>query len=209
VTKKGVILAVATAVALLVIVISFTFWLLRQSFPGLEDVEPNADTTRPAEETPPAAGAESVPEEVPTEGRIQVTLYYLSSSGKTLATEEREIPFANSLQKQAEQVVQQLLAGSRRGRSSPFPSGVQLRGLFVTPQGLAFVDLSQELIANHPGGTCAEELTIYCLSNTLITNFPAVKGVQILVEGREVQSLAGHLDLSKPFGRGPQRLESS
>jgi germination protein M len=206
VTKKGVILAVVTAVALLVIVISFTFWLLRQSFPSLEDVEPNADITRSAEETPPA---ESVPEEVQTEGRIQVTLYYLSSSGETLATEEREIPFANSLQKQAEQVVQQLLAGSRRGRISPFPSGVQLRGLFVTPQGLAFVDLSQELIANHPGGTCAEELTIYSLSNTLITNFPAVKGVQILVEGREVQSLAGHLDLSKPFGRGPQRLESS
>jgi spore germination protein GerM len=86
---------------------------------------------------------------------------------------------------------------------------VQLRDLFITPQGLAFVDLSQELISNHPGGTCAEELTVYSLANTLVANFPAVKGVQILVEGREIQSLAGHLDLSKPYGRGPQRLEQS
>jgi hypothetical protein len=178
VTKKGVILAVATAVTLLVVVISFTFWLLKQSFPGVEDVEPNVGETPLAEEAAPVVGEDSTLEDVETEGRIQV-------------------------------VVQQLLAGSQRGRGSPFPRGVQLRGLFITPQGLAFVDLSQELISNHPGGTCAEELTIYSLSNTLITNFPAVKGVQILVEGREVQSLAGHLDLSKPYGRGPQRLEPS
>jgi spore germination protein GerM len=209
VTKKGVILAVATAVTLLVIVISFTFWLLEQSFPGVEDVEPNVGETPLAEEAAPVVGEDSTPEDVETEGHIQVTLYYLSGSGKTLSTEEREIPFATSLQEQARQVVQQLLAGSQRGRGSPFPRGVQLRGLFITPQGLAFVDLSQELISNHPGGTCAEELTIYSLSNTLITNFPAVKGVQILVEGREVQSLAGHLDLSKPYGRGPKRLEPS
>ena len=208
-TKKGVILAVSTAVALLFIVISFTFWLLKQSFPGVEDVEPNVAETPLAEEDAPVVGEDSTLEEVEIEGRIQVTLYYLSGSGKTLSTEEREIPFAKSLQEQAKQVVQQLLAGSRRGRGSPFPRGVKLRDLFITPQGLAFVDLSQELISNHPGGTCAEELTIYSLSNTLITNFPAVKGVQILVEGREVQSLAGHLDLSKPYGRGPQRLEPS
>jgi spore germination protein GerM len=207
VTKKSVILAVATAVALLVIVISFTFWVLKQSLPGAEDIEPNVGTTIAQDEAPVAA--EDSETEVVAEGRIQVTLYYLSGSGRTLTTEEREIPFSNSLQDQATQVVRQLLSGSQRGRGSTFPQGVQLRGLFITPQGLAFVDLSQELIANHPGGTCAEELTIYSLANTLITNFPAVKGVQILVEGREIQSLAGHLDLSKPYGRGPQRLEQS
>jgi spore germination protein GerM len=208
VTKKSVIIAVATAVALLAIVISFTFWLLKQSFPGAEDVEPNTNPTIAGEEAP-------VPEEEPaetepvTEGRIQVTLYFLSGSGRSFTTEDREISISGSIQDQAKRVVRQLLSGSSRGRGSAFPPDVELRGLFITPQGLAFVDLSQELIANHPGGTCAEELTIYSLSNTLIANFPAVKGVQILVEGREVQSLAGHLDLSKPYGRGPQRLEPS
>ena len=71
----------------------------------------------------------------------------------------------------------------------------------------AFVDFSQELISNHVGGTSAEELTVYSLSNTLIANFPAVKSVQFLVEGREVTTLAGHLDLTIPYGRGPRRLE--
>jgi spore germination protein GerM len=207
-TKKSVIIAVATAVALLAIVISFTFWLLKQSFPGAEDVEPKANPMIAGEEAPMSEG-EPAETEVVTEGRIPVTLYFLSGSGKSFTTEDREISISGSIQDQAERVVRQLLSGSSRGRGSAFPPGVELRGLFITPQGLAFVDLSQEIIANHPGGTCAEELTIYSLSNTLIANFPAVKGVQILVEGREVQSLAGHLDLSKPYGRGPQRLEPS
>jgi spore germination protein GerM len=207
VTKKGVILAVVTAVALLVIVISSTFWLLRQTLPGEEDLEyKNAveEPGLPVDEVP-------VEEEVEPEttGSIRVTLFYLSSSGRMFSLEERDIPFSNSLQEQAKQVLRQLLAGSRRGRGSAIPSGVSLRGLFITQQGLAYIDLSQELITNHPGGTCAEELTVYSLANTLISNFPAVKKVQILVEGREIQSLAGHLDLTRPYGRGPSRLEPS
>lgn len=206
-TKRSVVAAAVLAVALLVIVISFTFWLLKQSIPGAEDVEPSA--TIEGVETGISPPEEPLVEGLEAKGRIRVTLYYLSSTGNTLSTEEREIPFSESLQEQAKQVVRQLLAGSRRGRGSPLPRGVRLRDLFITPQGLAYVDLSQELVSNHPGGTCAEELTVYSLTNTLITNFPAVKKVQILVEGREVQTLAGHLDLSRPYGRGPRRLEQS
>ena len=204
-TKKGVILAVVTAVALLIIVISSTFWFLRQTLPGAEDLEQkNAveETGMPLTEEPPVS-------EPVAEGSIRVTLFYLSGTGNMFSPEEREIPFADSLQEQAKQVVHQLLAGSRSGRGSAIPSGVELRGLFITQQGLAFLDLSQELIANHPGGTSAEELTVYSFANTLISNFPAVKKVKILVEGREIQSLAGHLDLTRPYGRGPSRLEPS
>ena len=204
-TKRGVILAVVTAVALLIIVISSTFWFLRQTLPGAEDLEQR----NAVEETGVPLNEEPLVSEPATEGSIRVTLFYLSVTGNMLSPEEREIPFANSLQEQAKQVLQQLLAGSRSGRVSAIPSGVELRGLFITQQGLAFIDLSQELIANHPGGTCAEELTVYSLANTLISNFPAVKKVQILVEGREIQSLAGHLDLTRPYGRGPSRLEPS
>ena len=201
-TKKGVILSIVMAVALLAVVISSTFWLLEQSVPGAEELERDPLWEEDKTNTPAATQSPSSQ----AERRIKVTLYLLSNTGRTLATEEREIPFAESLQEQAKQVIQQLLD---RGTSSPFPEGVSLRELFITPQGLAFVDLSQELITNHPGGSCAEELTIYGLANTLIANFPAVKRVRILVEGREIQSLAGHLDLSKSFGRGPEWLEQT
>ncbi|MFQ5790357.1 MAG: GerMN domain-containing protein, partial [Acidobacteriota bacterium] len=191
-----------TAVALVAVVIPLTFWFLRQSVP-VSDGDGSARAAWQVEETTSPAAEASPPE---AEQRIQVTLYMLSRSGTTLVAEEREVPFASSLQEQAKLVVRELLAGSRRGRASPFPKGVKLRELFITPQGLAFVDLSREVISNHPGGSSGEELTVYSLSNTLIANFPAVKKVQILVEGREVQSLAGHLDLTLPYGRGPRWL---
>jgi len=196
-------LGVTGAVALFGVCFSI-YWLLSRALLTPEDIGGDTAEVPVEPETPPVVA----PEEE-TERRIQVTLYLLSSTGTSLVTEEREIPYLESPQEQSKHIVRQLLAGSRRGRSSPFPRGVQLRDLFITPQGLAFVDLSKELISNHPGGVSAEELTVYSLANTLISNLPMIKKVQILVEGREVSSLAGHLDLSIPYGRGPMWVEQT
>ena len=200
-SKKGFFLAVPLAIALIATVVSLTFWLLDQPIADPEEAEMPVDD----ELALPVASDEELDDA--TVRRIRVTLYLLSDSGMALAPEDREIALADSVQEQAKQVIRELLAGSRTGLGSPLPQGVQLRELFITPQGLAFVDLSQELISNHIGGSSAEELTVYSLSNTLIANFPAVKRVQFLVEGREVPTLAGHLDLTLSYGRGPRRLE--
>ena len=69
----------------------------------------------------------------------------------------------------------------------------------LTAGGDAYVDLSGELQKNHPGGTTNEVLTIYSLVSALTSNLPAVTGVQILIDGREVDTLAGHVDLRRPI----------
>jgi hypothetical protein len=71
--------------------------------------------------------------------------------------------------------------------------------VFLTSNGEAFVDLSGELQRNHPGGTTNEILTIYALVSALTVNLPAITAVQILIDGKEVQTLAGHLDLRRPI----------
>ena len=205
-TKKGLIAAVSIAVFLIATIVTLTLWLFDQPATEPEAVEALSGEGLAVPLSFESAASNEEPD-VSAERRIQITLYLVSRSGKTLALEDREIALADSVQEQAKQVIRELLAGSRQGLASPLPTGVELRELFITPQGLAFVDLSQELIANHVGGTVAEELTVYSLSNTLIVNFPAVKHVQFLVEGREVPTLAGHLDLTIPYGRGPRRLE--
>ncbi len=205
-TKKGLIAAVSIAVFLIATIGTLTLWLFDEPAPEPEAAQVLNDQR--LQVTPSPEGPESNEEpDVSAERRIRITLYLVSQSGKTLALEDREIALADSVQEQAKQVVRELLAGSRQGLASPLPRGVELRELFITPQGLAFVDFSRELISNHVGGTSAEELTVYSLSNTLIANFPAVKSVRFLVEGREVPTLAGHLDLTIPYGRGPRRLE--
>ena len=42
-------------------------------------------------------------------------------------------------------------------------------------------------------------LTVYSIVNTIVTNFPAVSRVRIVVNDQPVTSLGGHVDLSRPL----------
>ena len=53
----------------------------------------------------------------------------------------------------------------------------------------------------HPGGTINEMLSIYTLVNALTENLPAVTPVQVMVDGQEVETLAGHVDLRRPLAK--------
>ena len=199
---KNILFAAGVAVVLIGIAVWGTMWILRQPLP-----EGSADAEAPVPlgfgDPPPSPASEAPTNDQPVAaGRIQVKLYVLARSGRELATETEEILYSPSLQQQAKEVVRLLLR-----RSGAIPRGVSLRELFITSQGVAYLDLSQELVSNHPGGSSAEELTVFSLSQTLIANFPAVKTVRILVEGREIQTIAGHLDLTIPYGRAPSYLQ--
>ncbi|HPW21762.1 MAG TPA: GerMN domain-containing protein, partial [Vicinamibacterales bacterium] len=58
-----------------------------------------------------------------------------------------------------------------------------------------------------PGGSQHELLTVYAIVDTLTANLPAITSVQILVDGREVDSLAGHVDLRRPLPNTRLRAE--
>lgn len=205
---RSVLLAAGIALALIGVAVWSTIWILRQPVPQTTeelfspteanpaDASADNEATREAAEPGGEAGIDA------NARRIQVKLYVLGPSGRELAAETREIPLASSVQDQAKAVVELLLR-----RSTAIPPGVELRELFITSQGIAYLDLSQELVSNHPGGSSAEELTVYSLTQTLVANFPAIKTAKILVEGREIQTIAGHLDLSVPYGRAPDYLQ--
>jgi hypothetical protein len=90
------------------------------------------------------------------------------------------------------------------GLVSAIPTGTVLRAIFVTDQGTAFVDLSREVASAHPGGSLNELLTIYTIVQALTTNLPAVTSVQLLVDGKEIDTLAGHVDIKRPLARADQ-----
>ena len=77
--------------------------------------------------------------------------------------------------------------------------------VFVDEQGNAYVDLSAppEPVA----GSSTELLLAYGVVDSIILNCPEVKAVQILFGGREVSTLAGHLDLSRPLGLNKRFLD--
>ena len=144
----------------------------------------------PAAAAPAAAGP-----------RINARLFYVSEDGTRLASFERDVPFGEGPVEQARQIIAAQIAPVAEPLVSPVPPGTKLRSVFLTTQGEAFVDLSHEVSTAHSGGTLDELLTVYCIVNALTANLPAVKSVQLLIDGKEVPTLAGHVDLRRPLAK--------
>ena len=149
------------------------------------------------------AAAEETPRPAPEEGsagrRISVRLYFEAPDRDGLLPEEREIAFSPDLAGQLRTVVEELAKGSTTGLLATLPPGTRVLEVFVQARGVAHVDLSAEAGTGLPGGSRAELFTVYSIVNTIVTNFPSVSRVRILVDDRPLTSLGGHVDLSRPL----------
>jgi hypothetical protein len=147
------------------------------------------------QEAPPPA--ESAPR--PAARHIKATLYYVSEDGLRLVPTEREVPFGEGLLEQARRLLEAELKTPDPPLNSAIPPGTSVKAVYLGEKGEAFADLSPEVSSAHPGGALTELLTVYSVVNVLTTNLPAVTSVQILVDGHEVDTLAGHVDLRRPL----------
>ena len=146
------------------------------------------------------ATAAPAPTPAPPAGpKIKANLFYVSDDGQQLIQREQDVPFGAGTVDQAREILAAELAPVSDPLVSAIPSGTKLRRVFITERGQAYVDLSREVSVNHPGGTLNELLTVYALVDAVTANLPAVTSVQLLVEGKEVATLAGHVDLRRPL----------
>ena len=156
----------------------------------------------------PAVTTAGAPRAEPAEpGRtIKARLFYVSDDGTRLTGIERDVPFAEGSE-QAREIMSAQIAPPAAPLVSAVPPGTALRGLFITERGDAYVDLSREAAAAHWGGTLNEMLTVYTIVHALTVNLPAVESVQILIDGKEVPTLAGHVDLRQPLAENPALVQ--
>jgi len=77
----------------------------------------------------------------------------------------------------------------------------------VVKEKTAFVDFSEEIAKRGFGGSATEILAVGAIVNTL-TEFSEVERVQILVEGKKVSTLFGHLDVYDPLSRSPAIIKT-
>jgi hypothetical protein len=184
VTRSRIIRA-AIGVALLAVLA----WAVTQ---GLERL-----ATRPAG-TPAAGGGTAADSRVP---HITATLFYGAPDGTGLVGVRREVPLAEGVVPQGRAILTAQLEPAPEGSVSVIPQGTTLRAFYVTPQGDAFVDLSADAATKHPGGSFTELLTVQAIVNAVTANLPSIQRVQILLDGREADTLAGHVDLRRPLPR--------
>ena len=134
-----------------------------------------------------------------TERKINATLYFVSEDGLSLVGVQREVLFGEAPEEQARRILEAQLGRAPQPLMSAIPEATALRALYLTEGGEAFVDLSGDARAKHTGGSLDEIFTIYTIVNALTVNLPAITRVQILVDGKEVDTLAGHVDLRHPL----------
>ena len=134
---------------------------------------------------------------------VNIKAYYPDENATGLVAVEKSIKDTDNKYQAA---VEALMAGTeKKGLANVFPKKAKL--LQVTVSGkVAKVDFSRELQKNFVGGSTGEEMLVGSVVNTL-TEFPEIQKVQILVDGQEVETLSGHMDLSQPLPRMTELLK--
>lgn len=174
-------IAVATVAA-----IALLAWLLLQPQPQPtpidlmtlpEVVDPDVPTPTPA------------PEE-------RIVVLFAGSDG-LLHPELRSVSLPAELDRRVRAVVDQVLAGpeGRLAPTVPYPS--EVHHVFLDGEGTAWIDLTAP--PSPLAGSSTELMLVYGVVNTVLLNCPELTSVQLLFGGTEVDTLTGHLDLSRPL----------
>ena len=130
---------------------------------------------------------------------MQIEVYYPNEDGTKLVGVAREIEATPYKDKYTAAVEMQMRAPKEKELIDIFPKNAKLRGIKVK-EGIAAVDFDSSMAKGFVGGSTGEEMLIGSVVNTL-TNFPEVKEVRFLMDGHEVETLAGHMDLTVPLKR--------
>jgi len=103
-------------------------------------------------------------------------------------------------QSQAREILTVMLGDQRAGQAALLKD-VKLRELYLDASGTAYVDLAT-VQQKEIRASARDELTaLYAVVNTLLQNIEEIKRVRVLLDGREAQTLAGHIDLSRVFSK--------
>jgi spore germination protein GerM len=170
-TEKKVIL-----VCILVVLAAVAVWL------GLTQVKPPAapkDAAKP-------------------ESLMTVTLYFGTTDGSGLVPEARDIKASGAPLEFAKRVLEALVAGPTGDGVALVPPAVKVRGVYIEGK-TAYVDFSREIVDDFPGGSAGEYLLVASVVQTVCGAFPDVQAVALLVGGEEIDTIGGHLDVSRPL----------
>ncbi len=133
------------------------------------------------------------------EEKILAHLYFGHPDGTRLMAEQRKIAGIDDPALFSKNLVQELINGPLKGGTPLIPEGTQILAFFIGPDKTAFVDLSKKIREGLPGSIRQEALATYSLVNTLALSVEEIDAVQILINGQQAKTLAGHVDISRPL----------
>lgn len=136
----------------------------------------------------------------PGDPRVKAKLFWISDEdNSTLTPAVVELPLSSDPVLRSKQVLNTLLAGPVDAELRTLPPDAVLLAFYILPDGTAIADFSEALATSTPSGIASEEMAVDSMARTLEANVPQVKRLKILIHGQEVETLAGHVDLTGAF----------
>lgn len=136
----------------------------------------------------------------PGDPRVKVKLFWASGEvDGGLAPVTAELPLSADPVIRAKQVLDTLLAGPVDTELRTLPPDAALLAFYLLPDGTAIADFSEALATSMPSGIDSEQQAVDSIARTLEANTPQVRRLKILIHGQEVDTLAGHVDLTGTF----------
>ena len=135
--------------------------------------------------------------------KTQIEIFFSDAQERHLVAEKHFVYKEDDAVGQAEEVVG--LAEDRKPEKSILARRYSKR-VKIEKDGTAQVNFGPELVRDHPGGSAAEMATIYSLVNSLAANVDKIKAVTIVVDGKPLASLKGHISTRGSFSPDPDLL---
>jgi spore germination protein GerM len=136
---------------------------------------------------------------LPNLAKGKAHLYFTNQDGQSLKAEERSLVRYDNAVEHATSIVNALIEGPRGELLPTLPAGTRVLSLYVTEDRIAFVDFDRTIREKHPRSTLSELFTVFSVVNSITLNVSEVEATKILIEGREVKTLAGHIDIRFPL----------
>jgi hypothetical protein len=131
---------------------------------------------------------------------VKVKMYWGSKSeGGALTPVTVELALSSDPALRAKQVLNTLLAGPVDPEARTLPPDAALLAFYILPDGTGVADFSESMATAIPSGIQSEQLAVDSITRTLEANVPQVQRLKILIHGQEMDTLAGHLDLTQTF----------
>ena len=122
----------------------------------------------------------------------QVKIFSPSEDG--LSMQEKMIQGSPLPVQMAEDVIAEYLKGLKGGLRD-----TKLLGVYRDRNNVLYVDLSDEFRKNFSGDAGQEYLLLKSLYETVSSNISGIEDVRLLIEGKELESLGGHVGILCPL----------
>jgi len=142
------------------------------------------------------------PISTPTDVKVQAKIFWAAGADRVAPVMVQLSLSADAVQR-SKQVLEELISSPPTPEQRTLPADATILGFYILSDGTAIADFSDALVTEMPSGISSETMAVDSIAQTLESNVASLHRLKILIHGQEVETLAGHIDLTGFFDLNP------